>query len=1414
VTGKGSPWRKRCLRTAVLGVAAAAIVGVVTASAGASATHVRNPAMHAGRTTQLGVCRITTAGRLKDCPRPVPTSKLPSGAKNHSTVSAPVTGANLAKLVDTRTWTSGGGNTFPGADVPFGMVQWSPDTLPDRSDGGGYSYGDTTLDGYSLTHVSGPGCGAAGDVPILPITGALPSGDPNNATTPFSNAGEIAQAGYYSAQSNQSTSGSASTTITSEFTATPHSSMGRFTFPQTPQAGFVIKLMDSQNGDSGDSAQVVGNDEVTGSVTSGDFCGESNNDGQSQLYTVYFDLKFNRPFTSSKVITNSGQSDPAAVLVNFDTTSDAVVMAKAGISYVSTANAQLDWQTENPGWHFDAVKSAAQQRWDKLLGRIRVSGGTYAQTQQFYSLLYKDFIQPNITSDVNGQFEGSDSKTHTLAQGQKNQYGIYSGWDIYHSLSQLQAILDPNAAGDQAQSLLNYYAENGLLQQWGYLQLDNYVMVGDPAQSIIADYYAFGATHFDTSEALSDMLKQATTVNDVRPGEALEQKYGYLPEDGSYGCCNPHGYVSTLLENDSEDLALSNFAAALGDSKDAAMLEQRANNWENVFDPAGDLPTSRLESGQFEPGVGPTFSGTFPNDGEPYVEGDPYEYLWDTPNNYATLFSLLGGNSMVVPELKAYLSQPDGFGMFAQLTNEFDLGEQNALDYAGDPAGTQAAVDNIRNTMYMPGPSGLPNNDDLGANSSTFIWEMLGMYPENSGSDNLVFASPGFPHTAISLPNGNTIDINAPGASPSDYYVDALKLNGRPYDRLYVPYSTLSHGATLDWTLGTKPTTWGSSPGDAPPSYTAGTKPYLGFLPVQNVTVAPGASTTVQIGAQNATDQAQTADVSVRPPAGLAVSPAQGQISMPPDGRSTMTVTVQAPSSTQQNFYTVPITVGSQSLSLTVLVAQPGSLLTAFNNAGISNDTDPSAADFDDDGNSYSAQALAAQGLKAGQSVTVNGVKFTWPQPAPGYPDNAVASGQKITVNAASGTQKLGFIGSATNGPSQGVVSLQYTDGTVERYWLGLSDWTLNAGNSKPSFGNQTVATTSYRNCAGCSGGRDTVSTDLFYADVPVDPSKVLKTVTLPPGATQGNLHIFAIGTSTQPPSAPVAMSLSPSTAAAGQSVTIDGSGFGATQGSGDVTLTDNGTTWGGAGNSNTVTIDSWSDTAITFTVPTPSGANSSVHVDPGTDAAVTVLDGAGNSSDTADLQITPTSNPADYYDSAGVSPDTDQACANFDGVGYSYSETALAQQGLTPGASVTADGLTFTWPDVAACGMDNILAAGQTMLVTGKAGANTLGLLGVSTNGGSQGTVTINYTDGTSSTQPVSFNDWASGPGDGDTAVATMPYRNSIGGSSQTITMYVFATTVPVDPTKMVASVTLPDVSNTVANGTTAMHIFALSLG
>jgi predicted alpha-1,2-mannosidase len=1049
--------------------------------------------------TPAATCTEGTDGLPVNCAGKVPAAKMPAAARNSTQATPTVTAP--ATMVDTRTWTTGGGNTFPGAEVPFGMVQWSPDTVPNRNAGGGYNFGDTSITGYSLTHISGPGCGAGGDVPILPVTGALPSGNPNSVTTKFTNNGEIAQAGYYSAQTNQPN------TITSEFTATPHSSMGRFTYPSGATAGMLIKLHNSQNGEFAPStAQIVGNNEIMGSETSGHFCGEGNNDGQQQEYTVHFDITFDQPFTSSQVIPTSNQNDQSAVFVQFGSS---VVQAKVGISYVSNDNATQDRQQENPGWNFDAVKAAAQNDWNQLLGRIQVGGGSVAQTQQFYSLLYKDFIQPNITSDVNGQYMGADMKAHSIGGTQHDQYGVFSGWDTFHSLAQLQAMLDPSAAGDQAQSLINYYSQDKILQQWGYLNLNNYVMVGDPAQSIIADYYAFGAKGFDTQQALQDMLAQATTVNGVRPGEALEQQYGYLPEDGTYGCCNPHGFVPTLLEYDSQDLALAHFARALGDSKNADMLEARANNWQNVFNLSNNLLNGRNKAGDFVPGVSPTSSTR-------YVEGSAYEYLWNVPNNYSALFTLLGGPSKVSPALRQFLSQPDAGGMFGLLTNEFGFGEQYALDYAGDPAGTQQAVNNIRNNMDQPGPSGLPDNDDLGANSSAFIWEMLGMYPENSGSDNLVFNSPGFPHASISLPNGKTITINAPGASPTTYYVNNLKLNGHPYQKLYVPYSTLSQGATLDWKLQTTPSTWGTSPSAAPPSYTQGQQSVVAGVDPGSLVASPGSSTTTTLQAANVDQNGQTVSWTATADTGLTVSPSQGSLSLPGSGRASAKVSVGVGADVADGRHTITFHLTTKSgekktVTLGIAVAKPGELWPYYTNAGITDDTNTSAATYDGGGWSYSAQALAAQGVTPGGTITADGIDYTWPDEPVASLDNIEASGQTIPLAAPAHASKIGLLGSATNAGSAGAggtATITYTDGSTSQFTAKFSDWTLGAGGFPPIAGNIDTITTAYRNAAG--NNRDNVKTHLFALDAPVSVAKTVASITLPQ-SSGGDMHVFAI---------------------------------------------------------------------------------------------------------------------------------------------------------------------------------------------------------------------------------------------------------------------------------------------------------------
>ncbi|HEX4212975.1 MAG TPA: glycoside hydrolase family 76 protein, partial [Candidatus Dormibacteraeota bacterium] len=583
------------------------------------------------------------------------------------------------------------------------------------------------------------------------------------------------------------------------------------------------------------------------------------------------------------------------------------------------------------------------------------------------------------------------------------------------------------------------------------------------------------------------------------------------------------------------------------------------------------------------------------------------------------------------------------------------------------------------------------------------------------------------------------------------------------------------------------------------------------------VTVAPGSSQTVTLGLQNLTNRPVLVHAGVSAPPGISVTPSQGGGALRPNGQDPVTLRVSASSRLAQNFYTIPVSVQADGVKLptrylTVLVAAPASILRDYNNTGISSDSDQLTGDFDGLGYSYSAQALAGAGLTPGATVTENGTKLTWPVSKAGFPDNIQADGQTIPVTAPTGTAQIGFLGAAAGGPSQGEVTLNYSDGSTANFDLSLSDWTLNVGADTPSAGNTQAAKLSVRNC-DC-GTQQSLGNYVFYTGLPVDTGKTLSSITLPISADQGTLHVFSIGTSSQALSGPIVDGIQPATADAGQQVTISGSGFGASQGGSSVGFTDSGVTWGASAGPAAVQVDSWSDTSVAFTVPSPSGTGDEWHVVPGSEATVSVVTAGGATSNAAILEITPSSNPADYFDNIGISPDDDQACANMDGDGFSLSANALAADNITPGGSVAGDGLTFTWPDAAACSNDNILAAGQTMLVPGASGDTTLGVLGTSTSGTSSGTLVIHYTDGSITTQTLTFNDWAGGPSGSDTAVATMPYRNSDGGSSQTLNMYVYVTTVPVDSTKTVESITFPDISDHVGASVTAMHIFAVAIG
>ncbi|MEU0781598.1 lectin [Streptomyces sp. NPDC006173] len=758
-----------------------------------------------------------------------------------------------ATVVNPFIGTSNQANDFPGADVPFGMVQWSPDT-PSRPPGGGYEYNDSSITGFSLTHIAGPGCGAAGDIPVLPTVGTVNTG----ATDAFSHANESASAGSYKVALNNQ--------VTTELTTTTRSGMGRFTFPASSQANLVFKLAGSQNGATSTQFTKVSNTEVSGQVTSGHFCGAGN------TYSVYFDMVFDQPFTSQgasltktsaatpsrpptasknaaekpnkpvlhgKIPTAAapkaakGGAAPTAAASNgyvtFNTTSNPVVQAKVGVSYVSVANATANRAAENPGWDFNATRAAAQNAWNSALGKIQTAGGTTAQQETFYTALYHSLLHPNVISDTNGQYYGFDGGTHTVDAGHKAAYANYSGWDIYRSQAQLEALVAPQVASDTAQSMVDDYTQTGVFPKWSENNGESYVMVGDPADAIIADYYAFGAKDFDTTAALADMIKQASTANNDRPGLNYLDSPGYMPHDGNYGCCNFYGPVATTLEYNTADFAVSALAGALGDTSHQKTYANRAQGWRNVLNPASGFVEPRNAGGSWTGGFDPT-SGT------DMVEADSWIYTGMVPFNIGGLARAKGGNTAMNHYLDTVLRSYTGDKGYAWVGNEPSIELPWEYDYTGQPYKTQGTVRAIQDQIWANTPAGLADgNDDLGAMSAWYVWSALGMFPETPGTSDLALGSPLFTQAVVTLPSGKTLTINGNGAADNAPYVQSATWNGSAWNNAFAPGTVITAGGTLNYTLGTSAnTSWAASASAAPPSYagdtTAPASPRIGGI--------------------------------------------------------------------------------------------------------------------------------------------------------------------------------------------------------------------------------------------------------------------------------------------------------------------------------------------------------------------------------------------------------------------------------------------------------------------------------------------------------------------------------------------------------------------------------------------------------
>ncbi|HZU54373.1 MAG TPA: GH92 family glycosyl hydrolase, partial [Actinocrinis sp.] len=710
------------------------------------------------------------------------TSVGGAGAAARAATTAALTSANLvsdpAALVNPFIGTTGDGHDFPGADVPYGMLQWSPDTSS-RPKGGGYDYGDSSITGFSLTHISGPGCDAAGDVPILPTVGAIDS-SPGSDSQSFSHSDESASPGYYGVTLGNG--------VKTELTTTARAGLGRFTFPAATQANLILKVADSQTPSSATSVSVLSSTELVGSVTSDGFCEATN------PFTLYFAISFDHAITGSGAY-GSSSTGPAGEYVTFDTTSNQAVLARVGVSYTSISEAQANRDAEIPAsTSFATVQATAHAAWDTQLGKIEIAGGASDQQTVFYSALYHASLHPNIFSDADGSYLGFDQAVHTVAAGHA-QYANYSGWDIYRDQAQLTALINPAVASDMAQSMVNDYKQGGTLPKWAMNNGETYIMVGDPGAIVLADYYAFGARNFDTAGALSAMVNQATTTNNDRPGVGYLDTFGYLPTDSIYGCCHEYATVSTQLEYDSADFALSAFAGALGDTADQTKFQNRAQNWRNIYNPSSGYIQPRHSNGRWMDGfvADPITGGTNTND---FAEGDSLIYTGMIPFNVAGLASAEGGNSALAGYLDHVLSGYSGLlslaGFQANMGNEPSFELPWEYDYVAQAYKTQRDVRQIQDQLWTNAAGGLAGNDDLGAMSAWYVWSALGMYPETPGTADLALGSPLFTQAIVNPGAANQITINAPAAADGSPYVQSLTYNGATWNNAYLPKSAVA----------------------------------------------------------------------------------------------------------------------------------------------------------------------------------------------------------------------------------------------------------------------------------------------------------------------------------------------------------------------------------------------------------------------------------------------------------------------------------------------------------------------------------------------------------------------------------------------------------------------------------------------
>lgn len=828
---------------------------------------------------------------------------------------------HVATLIGTGTGgeTVGEINNFPGATVPFGMVQYSPDTVGNYA---GYNYDNPRASGFSMTHAS-VGCAAFGDISMLPVTGEIGL-QPWNATERIAHDDtEQGMPGYYTVRFPGSG-------VKAELTATAHTGVGRFSFPRNGRPAVLqVRSGSSLAGNSRATIQIgEDNTTITGWATSGGFCDKPN------AYTVYFAMRFSQPFTAygswdgSTVFAGARSANAPYSGGYVEFPAGSTLQVRTAISYVGIEGARANLAAEGAA-DFDDVRAAASREWNAALSRVTVAGRNVDDLTTFYTALYRSLLHPNMFNDADGRYVGFDGSIHTVSAGH-TQYANFSDWDTYRCLAALQALLFPERAGDMAQSLVNDAEQSGALPRWAFANAATGEMSGDSVVPLIVNLNTFGANGFDTKTALRYMVDGATKGGAglggyvERRGIATYQRLGYAPFTLEFGRNGWIADASITLEWSVDDFTISRFADSLGDAATAAAFANRSQYWQNLFNPTTRYILPRSWTGYFR--RGPGFVVAPDNFGQVgYDEGNAEQYVWSVPHNVAGLVTALGGRAAVADRLDKFTEKlnvgPNQPYLWAG--NEPSFGVPWLYNYIGQPWKTQRTVDRVRG-LFAPTADGEPGNDDLGALASWYVWAALGLYPATPGTPILTVGAPLFDRIDIALPENKSIRIAAPGASGPHHlkYISGLKIDGQATDRTWLPESVIRSGGTLAFSLAAYPDKhWGTAESDAPPSFGTGSSAVAVNVDQPVVTIAPGHKGSVTLDAQRMTDGADGyAITGTSSDAGIGTQPVSGRFAA--DGSASVTVPITVARSVPEDYYLVSLTttVGQSTRTSTVLV--------------------------------------------------------------------------------------------------------------------------------------------------------------------------------------------------------------------------------------------------------------------------------------------------------------------------------------------------------------------------------------------------------------------------------------------------------------------------------------------------------------